>query len=691
LKERNNEDWESELAKYRVKKPSSNESANDDWEKELAKYKITRPTSALQTFGHAAVTSSPRLISNVAEKSNSLINRIVSGLTGHMMNKKDDSIGGFLKNSILKHAPEALPTNQINQALKERLLSETPEQVAGREAHPISNFLGDLVGSTPVFGGASGALRSIPAISKVIAKASPSLLKRMGIHGLEGAGLGATFSPEGQEGEGALYGGALGALLGGPAVSAVRGLPKARESLRNLANIEELGAQREQALGAHEEQKALLNDLKKQYKEQEANIQSPESITRKISNKMGEKEGLQSSAEMPEESLLTNERGAPIDEEAVNHSLNQKSESISAAKNYLGHNLDLDVEIAKGIKNSVKQAKEHIQKEYYKPVDEYAKKHNVRFVKTPTIEEVNSQLDKVINDGAFRESPEFNKLRESLIESGKKEKMVPANEFINQWKETKQAAAKARRNGYKEGGENQAYWQNTAVKLQKLADDQLKVLGNNLPKEYYDKLVRAGELWREEITPFYGNKIYEGAKKLGRIDKPNIMKEVRGSGMGQEKMQELLLSHPELARMSIGHTYAKNPEGLLSAPEHVQPFIKQLPELQQHLARMDRASRAHEIAKAHQKVNTEIIKRQAERTKAIKESNKLESDIKELERKRNQLIERLKKKDITKAEFERLDNQHKSALESKRKLYSSLKKAAYLAGLGAASKITGLL
>lgn len=403
-----------------------------------------------------------------------------------------------------------------------------------------------------------------------------------------GAAEGALGS-EGNRTQGAEIGGLVGGAIPG-ITSAIKGISS---KLSGLPNIKELGAKRNAAQGAYEQDQALVDSLRKKYADEHA--------------------------------------GAT----------DEKNMHLREIEHYLGKGETSDVELAKEINSSLQKAKQHIQKNYYEPVENYTKDNYVQIPRTPDIKEIEEQLQRLTKDPEFMKSPGFDKIKESIIKQKSGRDLVPADDFVKQWKETKQAASKARRKGFQEGGENQSYWQDQAAKLKELADKQLSVLKEQLPKEHSDKLLKADQLWREEITPFYGNKIREQAKKFGRIDVRNIMNEVRGQGMGQEKMKELLLANPKLTKLAIGHTYAKEPEKLLSLPQHEQEFVDKLPELKDMLNRL----RQHNH-------NVNAIKA---------ESNFFKANQDNLSSKEN---------------LERLDKQYKEALKNRKALKSKLKKGA---------------
>jgi len=631
-----------------------NGSGNEDLKSPLGKVKpLPKPSGALETFGKSAFRAAPEAIGNLMMK---------FGLTNPEI--MEEALNGKRNGKILH--------------------DDAYEQ--GKMQHPIANILGEMAGFGPVGIGTSAGLRAIPGVSRAIKAASSSLLKRTAVHGAEGATIGGLYSPEGQEGEGMLLGGLLGGGLGGIGKSAVQAIPRLRQSGKNIANIEELSAQRNNAHGSNEQQQALIEAIKRQNQEQGAGMTSPEAMTRQINAKQGQMNELEPQANIPHENT-ENLLNWPEGQDLIPNAMKQKDMGIKEMEHYLGKHSPktLDVEAAEEIKGSIKAMKQHIQKNYYEPVEEYTTKNYVQLPRTADIKSIEEQLSKISSDPEFKKSYGFERLKQEMLKQSHGHDLVPANDFVKQWKETKQAAAKARRKGYQEGGEDQAYWQDQAANLKGIADKQLEVLENHLPKEYFNKLIQADRLWKEDVAPFYGNKIYEQVKKLGRIDVPNIMKELRGTGMGQEKMKQLFLANPKLTRIAVGHSYAKAPEKLLNAMPHEHEFINKLPSLQGMMSRLHGHNRNIEIAKAqHQHLQAnrsrveeghkELVEKQIQRQKAVHETEKLKKEISSLTKKRRELRDELEKGEINKKEFERLDKAHTEALKAKNSLYNKLLK-----------------
>ncbi len=182
------------------------------------------------------------------------------------------------------------------------------------------------------------------------------------------------------------------------------------------------------------------------------------------------------------------------------------------------------------------------------------------------------------------------------------------------------------------------------------------------------------------------------------------MHEIRSNEPGQAKVRELILAHPTLNRLALGHKYAEKPEGLLTASPYEQQFIEKSPSLQGMLVRLKKAQFSKRVAEIHQKgqerrfgeleeQNKQLKEAQKERIKAQHETKKLEEQIMDLKQKRMDLSKALNQGKIKKAEFNNLDKKYSDAIQTKNSLKNKLKratKAAFYIG-GISSSISNLM
>lgn len=136
------------------------------------------------------------------------------------------------------------------------------------EDNPVTNFVGEVAGGIGT--GAGMAARGATLLGRTAGKGA---MTRLGAGALEGAGYGAVAgagnADDGSRTEGALYGGALGGVVGGavPAVaSQVSKLKPVAETLKNLKSAKDAAYKAVDASGARYSQsgfKALVGNIEK--------------------------------------------------------------------------------------------------------------------------------------------------------------------------------------------------------------------------------------------------------------------------------------------------------------------------------------------------------------------------------------------------------------------------------------------
>lgn len=615
-----------------------------------------------------------------------------------------NAVPGAIGNVMLKlglTTPEIMQEALYGKGKRGQKIRESYEQ--GQMAHPIADIGGGMVGFGPVGFGTSAALRSIPLVGRAVRAAAPSLLKRTGVHALEGGAINSIYSPPGEEGEAMGTGALIGGILGGPGVSAYRAFPNLNKSARNVTNIEELKSNRNQSHKSNVEQEELINALKKQYAEQAAGLSKPESITRKINERMSDINEMEPDTQIPfrqTENLLQSPEQFNT-REAAQQTTREAQERLRDVHHMMEPGATHDVEFANRFQENVRHIKRQIQRTTYDPAYSYAENQHVAIPRVGAIEDIDTQLREATGNLFERNPHQFEELRNSLIsQRGGTHDLVPMTDYLGQWKATRHAANRAQSLSRKEGEPDQAFWEREGRNLQNLADRQLELLRNHMPENLFNGLLRGNQLWRENVTPLYGNKIYEqsknarGSKGRGRIDVSNIMHELRGNEAGQRLARQITLSDPELNRLAISHTYSAHPERLLNLNQNESQFLNAHPGLGpavEHLrqARFNEniANRLHEnrqtiSQESHARFIKEETPRQKQRQKAIEESNKLKKEIEDLQSKREKLSTELEKGRITKAQFEKLDSELSAALKYKQ---SFLKTIAKIAGYGVAT------
>ena len=474
-----------------------------------------------------------------------------------------------------------------------------------------------------------------------------------------------------------------GTSLGKSAINTLIGESPELKALESQRNLAQTGLQTQQE---------TIDATKRKLQETGAGT-TPESIGKQIFTKEEKLKELNQIANTPYQETK-NLLNWPTGEDILSDALTKKENLVAELQKYLGKDEKLDVDAAKQINEGIEKDKKKIQNKYYKPAEKYIEKSNVLIPRLDRVKEVELKLKELSTDPVLKDHPEFENFEKAIRNHPQtSHDIINAKDFYQQWKETKQASSAALRKGFKPGGDNQTYWQKQGNNLKKIADDQWAILEENLPKKISSKLTKGDQLWKEEIIPFYGNKIYEQSKKLGRVDTKNIMQETRGVGMGQEQMKNLFLSNPDMTRRALGMSYASEPEKLLNAGVHEKEFLGKLPKLQEMLGNLQEANKGIESAeskvselkvkrKTTEELHNYLVNQQVERQRAIEQSEKLKRDIEELAVKKNLLKSELNKGSISKKEFERLDRDYQekiNAHKAKKKRISKI----LTVGLGA--------
>lgn len=646
-----------------------NGNGNQQYKSPLKHIKKIEDPGALATFGRSAFNATPEAIGNLLSK---------FGLSN----------------------PQIMQEALYGKGEAGKKAQESHEQ--GQMAHPLADFGGSAIGFGPLGFETSAALRSIPMVGRAVKAAAPSLLKRSAVHGLEGATMGGLYSPEGSEGEGMLYGGLLGSLLGGPGKSIVKSIPGVSKGSKDILNFEELKKNHAHAYEANQTQQAMIDAIKRQYSEQGAGLNNPEGITRKINEKTGLIDQNESNAQVPfrqTENLLESPQQFNTRETAQN-ATREATDRLRDVHYMMEPGATHDVQFANRFQDNVRHIKNQIQRTTYEPAYQYAQSQHVALPRVGEIEAIDQRLRDVTGNLFERNPNQFEELRNSLIrQSGGGHDLVPMTDYLGQWKATRNAANRARSLSRKEGEPDQAYWEREHRNLQNLADRQLDILQNHMPATLFNGLMEGNRLWRENVTPLYGNKIYEqsknirGSKGRGRLDISNIMHELRGNEAGQQLARQITLSDPELNRLAISHTYSENPEGLLNLNQNESEFLNNHPRLRpavenlrqsrfnEHIANRVHENRQQTAQESHRRFLEEEVPKQKQRQKSLEKIEKLNGEIKDLKYKRERLNLELEKGDLTKKEFEKLDAELKKTIESKNRFKHSLRTGLALIGI----------
>jgi vacuolar-type H+-ATPase subunit I/STV1 len=109
------------------------------------------------------------------------------------------------------------------------------------------------------------------------------------------------------------------------------------------------------------------------------------------------------------------------------------------------------------------------------------------------------------------------------------------------------------------------------------------ILEEGIGEESSQALKEANSRWSKEIAPIQRNKIYNKIKYEGKLPS-NIMKELRGTGVGMQELKDIIKGDQELLRNVVGQKFANAPHKLHEIGDLEKEYVNQMPELKQMLA-----------------------------------------------------------------------------------------------------------
>lgn len=461
------------------------------------------------------------------------------------------------------------------------------------------------------------------------------------------------------------------------------GINKANEGISNVKNLNDIyeGANNAEAtfLQSKDQLAALQEALGNEFAET-----TPGAFSRSINKKQEQLEKLAPDVQIPfeqTENLLL----PPSLEELIPNSQREITSLESEISNYLNRGSNHDVIVQEGILNAVKNRKREIQDTYYHPFEENIQNEHIAIPRDIDTKEFEHSLIKFMG-GGFELTEGFKKAVDKFKKDNHAVDLIPAIDFWNMYKETRDAASDAFSKSRKEGGDRKAHYEKESQELRDLAEKQLEILQSHVGDENLNLLNQGNYFWSKDITPLYGNPLYEQAKKRRGLNSGNIIKATRGEHRGQEILRNIITENPDLNRAAVGQLFAENPRNLLDLNMQQSHFVNQLPQLEGMMGRLrnalatldrnqDRVSQRADEIKRINKGFEESLKKQMTREKAIKESERLKREIKQLEKARAELIEEQRKVDIDEEEYKEMSRQRDEIDRSINKLKDALGKA----------------
>jgi hypothetical protein len=631
---------------------------------------------------------------------------------------KNSAMGAFTRGAIssplelasnlqekLPGYPEALKKAELPEGIRPSKLDEA--------LHPWATGAGKIVGGIAPFAAGGEVLDALPVIGR-----SLELMKKLPLGqylklATEGAGLGAAFAPQGQEGQWA----GLGAVLGPTGEAVMSGIKAAPAAAKRLSNAfpgsklaSDVGDLEKQAASADTES-AIANQAQESAKElakQSGHVVDADRLTgelKQLHEKLADsKEQLSKSAvEMPSSLTVDPEvlkQNADNDFQSANEAVSKTKQDLS---NYIPEGETKDTKLRnllvnwfeKEVKAPVSQGYENFEKE----LENYPIKVSLNDL---GLENLPKEYE---NYSDAAKSQILNAMGKPLGSQ------TTAADAFSQYQTLRNLATDARQRQYmptrdKDGNiltneEEKANWGKQADDLEKKAEDVKNRLQSMLPKNLKDTMDELSSKWAREVKPIENNKVYSVLKKTGQYN-GDIINDLRGSGespaesIGRQSLREKIRQHPEMNRLSLGMKYAKNPELALTDNEEAAPYIKNNAifsrKLQNHQKALQLQNEADTAAKLVKNSITDMKAKGGLQQKIID----LENDIRSKEMTRDRLLEARNRKNIAAREKMKIDLQLKKKTQElnrarKDRKILTITALALAGGPYAMYKISGLL
>jgi hypothetical protein len=393
------------------------------------------------------------------------------------------------------------------------------------------------------------------------------------------------------------------------------------------------------------------------------------------------------------------EQLVPEAESLLKTSEQKAAEAEKAISEHLGHGEipeAHDVRAAKRLNDIIQGTKKNIGS-IFDEVKGDLKETNVLLPRGREVKQITHDLQKAIKEGGYGTKEVENLAKElEQAEKGGKD-IINGAHFLSMYRSTRGLANKAVRNSRKTDIDalERDHWEKQANELNETADKMNELLKQHMSDENYSKLKEANYRWRTEITPLYKNKLYYDITKEGRLPS-DIIKQVRGTGEGQDLLRKIIKSDPEILKNVVGQRYGASPKNLLQFDELAHEFIKEMPELRSLLntykqtlkqkasseknliQAKERAQAMQSEAERVKKSFSEVKKQQEIRQKSGSDLEVINQKIANLER----YIPELKKK----TQAKNLSLEKKIELEAKiakaEEDIASLKNRAFMAAIG---------
>lgn len=516
--------------------------------------------------------------------------------------------------------------------------------------------IGSLGMGLPVYRGYQAAkkgLEAIPHMTKI-----PELIRNI----LAGSGVGAAISPDHR---------GLGAALGGAAETVPFAVSGAKNWFRNRNPS---GREKElyKAMMEHEIQKSEQEALKN-LATHKFGKNNPEALLLSAQDKAAQLEEAEAfkRRHFPNEQMLPGkqliseaEHGVQATDEALRQSLGEggtHSRDLSERiVNAIEGNPVIEPHPKTGLPREVRKGglREEIGSKYDKLEESLP---DIEIPGSPDMEAVEKELKKFTSDKANLTEEQKDSFRKALAAthpSGKSRK-INGKEFFRAYRSLKRMEGNQRSKAYGLSPKEHDEWIERANQTKKTYEDMEKIIENHFPKDTIKTLHEINHEYANKVAPLHENPMYQQMLQHGRY-KGNMIEALTGTTSGNKILNNMIQNDPELSRLVLGHSFAKNPEKLMEPNKAIEPFVRANPEISRLMGHQKEAA-----------AQLETAKNRAEMYKHIENMPKLGKEIHEQRMLANRLKNEAEATGLTKAEVAKKKMEYEKA---QKKLKSMLNK-----------------
>lgn len=371
------------------------------------------------------------------------------------------------------------------------------------------------------------------------------------------------------------------------------------------------------------------------------------------------------------------------------------AEHEQSMKQHLGEGEEHGVPIAEHVVEHVKKVKKDIGKEYDAIEQDLQEKH-VTIPRTESIEKIEEEYRKLLkgSKAQFVSDEELENLVKQAAKNAPKKTrvdIIPANEFLSNFRTMRQMAQKMKSSAYEKGisRDEQALRETKATEMMNLSDEMEHILEQQNMGDSLKQLKNTNKRWRTEITPLYENTNYKTFLNKGYASSEDLIKSLRGNKEGQVIIRNIIKESPEMTKRIVGMSHAKNPSELLSPRELTREYLNQphmeetnklinqykdhLKNIEQNEKQLNELKETHEINKEKTSEN-KIEQERREKVSSLYDNMvKLDADVAQLEHAAETASHLAKQKKISLKEKMRLEKEAAKAKQEHakaKKLYN---------------------